>query len=490
MKEAVIILPHQLFKDNPCLGKDRIVYLAELDYFFNRFPFHKQKIALHYASMSYYHDYLKKQGLKVLYCPHTKIPTLEKLIERMKRDGIRAICCTEMIEHDLQEELQRAVKKYKISCALYKSPLFLSSEKLLASIFKRNVKRFVMGHFYRKQRQELKILVDKHGEPIGGQWSFDEFNREPLPEHIKIPKPYRPRVNKYSKAAVEYVNRFYKNNPGELDLRYPVTHAQAESALTNFLKHRLYHFGPYQDALSQQSSVLFHSQLSLLLNNGLLTPHHVIKKTLDYAKKHKIPLNSLEGFIRQIIGWREFVYGMYRYHGKKQKKSNFWKNKNRLSTAWWHGTTNIDPVDQVIKLVIESAYAHHIERLMILGNVMLLCEVNPNEVYRWFMELFIDSYDWVMVPNVYGMSQFADGGLMATKPYISSSAYIQKMGAYKKGDWEDIWDGLFWHFIYKHRNVLKKNARLARTVSLLKRIKESTLKKYLRDASVYLKSQR
>ncbi len=486
MKKAVIVLPHQLFIKHPLLNKPCLTYLAELDYFFNRYHFHKQKIALHHASMHYYYDHLKKLGYDVIYCSHQECPSIATLISRIKDDGITEIGALELIEHELASEFELATKKYNIASSIVKSPMFLTSEKLLSSFFNRKVKRFVMGYFYREQRKELNILLNKKGEPIGGQWSFDKLNREPLPEHINVPKPYKPRSTTYSKAACKYVEKYYNENPGESDCRYPITHKQAEVALDNFLKKRLKNFGPYQDALSRTSAVLFHSQLSPALNIGLLTPKRIINKTLSYAKNHKVPLNSLEGFIRQIIGWREFVYGMYRFHGPEQKESNFWNNKKSLWDGWWKASTGIIPVDLTIKQVLESAYAHHIERLMILGNFMLLCQIKPDEVYRWFMELFIDSYDWVMIPNVYGMSQFADGGLMATKPYISSSSYIQKMGSYEKGEWEQIWNALFWNFMNTHRKKMKKNARSARTVSLLNKMKKKTIQNYVKRSKKYL----
>jgi deoxyribodipyrimidine photolyase-related protein len=187
----------------------------------------------------------------------------------------------------------------------------------------------------------------------------------------------------------------------------------------------------------------------------------VVEKSLNFANENKIPINSTEGFIRQIIGWREFIRGMYLCKGSFSRTKNFWGFKRKIPKSFYDGSTGIDPLDQTIKKVLESGYCHHIERLMILGNFMLLCEFDPDEVYRWFMELFIDAYDWVMVPNVYGMSQFADGGLFATKPYIAGSNYLRKMSDYQKGDWEAVWDGLFWRFIDQHQDFFKSNPRLS-----------------------------
>ena len=213
-----------------------------------------------------------------------------------------------------------------------------------------------------------------------------------------------------------------------------------------------------------------HSVLSPLINVGLINPRDLIKKILSFYYENNIPINSTEGFIRQIIGWREFIRGVYISKGTEERNKNFWNFKRKIPKSFYDGTTGIEPVDDTIKKINESGYANHIERLMIIGNFMLLCEFDPDEVYKWFMELFIDSYDWVMVPNVYGMSQFADGGLMSTKPYISGSSYVLKMSNYKKGDWCPIWDSLFWNFIDKKRDFFTTNPRMRMLVSSFDRM--------------------
>ena len=198
------------------------------------------------------------------------------------------------------------------------------------------------------------------------------------------------------------------------------------------------------------------------------------------------PLNSVEGFIRQIIGWREFIRGVYVCKGTEERNKNYWNFKRKIPKSFYDGSTGIDPVDDTIIKVKNTGYGNHIERLMILGNFMLLCEFDPNEVYRWFMEVFIDSYDWVMVPNVYGMSQFADGGLMSTKPYISSSNYIIKMSDYKKGSWSEIWDGLFWTFMDKQREFFKTNPRMRMLISSFDKMNPIKKEKLLVDADNFL----
>jgi deoxyribodipyrimidine photolyase-related protein len=259
-------------------------------------------------------------------------------------------------------------------------------------------------------------------------------------------------------------------------LPYPVDHAGAERWLRDFIAVRLPAFGDYEDAISQRHTQLFHSVLTPMLNIGLLTPKQVYEAALERAGSRPdgdsgaVPLNSLEGFVRQVIGWREYVRLVYRWRGRRQRTRNFWSLDRSMPAAFYDGSTGIEPVDHVIRQVLRTGYCHHIERLMILGNFLLLCDVSPDAVYQWFMELFIDAYDWVMVPNVYGMSQFADGGLMTTKPYISGSAYVLKMSDFAKGPWCPVWDALYWRFIDRQSEFFRSNPRMAVMVKMKEKL--------------------
>ena len=214
----------------------------------------------------------------------------------------------------------------------------------------------------------------------------------------------------------------------------------------------------------------------------------MIEKAIDFAKNNHVPPNSTEGFVRQILGWREFIRGVYEVKGTEERTKNFWNFSRKIPASFYDGTTGIQPIDDVIKKIMQTGYAHHIERLMILGNFMVLCEFDPDDVYQWFMELFIDSYDWVMVPNVYGMSLYADGGLMSTKPYISSSNYIMKMSNYKKGSWQKIWDGLFWNFMDKHRDFFLSNPRLGMLIRTFDKMTPETKHQHISNAENFLKN--
>jgi deoxyribodipyrimidine photolyase-related protein len=319
---------------------------------------------------------------------------------------------------------------------------------------------------------------------VGGKWSFDTENRKKLPKNVSIPKTSFAKVDSFAEEARIYVSSHFPDSLGvDSDLIYPTSRREAIRWLEDFLEERLTLFGDYEDAIDPNEAILFHSCLTPMLNIGLLSPRDIIDRSMAYSDR--VPLNSLEGFVRQVIGWREFVRAVYRTRGVQQRTTNYWKHNRPIPGSFYDGTTGIEPVDIVIRRVLEMGYCHHIERLMILGNFMLLCDFDPDEVYRWFMEMFIDAYDWVMVPNIYGMSQHADGGLMTTKPYISGSSYVLRMSSFKKGPWCEIWDALYWRFMSKHRKFFEGNARMGVMVSQLDKM-GSKLDKHTAIAESFL----
>ena len=223
-----------------------------------------------------------------------------------------------------------------------------------------------------------------------------------------------------------------------------------------------------------------------MLNIGLLCPKQIINEVLEAHTTQNFPLNSLEGFIRQILGWREFIRGIYTLEGVKQRTTNHFGYSRKIPESFWTGNTGIEPIDQTIKKLLKTGYSHHIERLMIMGNFMLLCEFDPDEVHKWFMEMYVDSADWVMVPNVYGMGTFADGGIFSTKPYICGSSYMLRMSNYKKGEWCDVVDGLYWRFIEKNLNFFKTNPRLSLMVNALTKLDPERKKIILNKAEEFI----
>jgi len=484
--DASLIFPYQLYQDNPVLKKDRPVYLLEDDLYFGQYAFHKQKLILHRASMKAYADHLSRKGYSVHYVAHRE-HTLQSLLTELSEKGFKEIHCTDTVDYLLERRLMRFTKQSGTELIRYTSPNFLCTEEFISTYFAKK-KRYFQTEFYIDLRKQHNILLDDD-KPLGGSWTYDVLNRSKLPKGISPPPLLSLPANAFVTEAVDYVDHTFSANPGSASpFQYPVTAEGAERVLDDFLHHRFQHYGVYQDAIDAEQSALFHSLLTPALNIGLLTPQQILKKAEACFHKHDVPINSAEGFIRQVLGWREFIRAVYIREGVKERTTNYFKHTRKIPASFYTGTTGIDPVDKVIRRLLLTGYSNHIERLMVLGNIMLLCEFDPDEVHRWFMELYIDAYDWVMVPNVYGMSQYADGGLMATKPYISSSNYILKMSHYKKGDWCTVWDGLYWRFINKHQKQFSKNPRMSMMVKQLEKMDANRKKYLLAAADRFLKS--
>ena len=432
----------------------------------------------------------KTKNLKVNYIDSTnELSDVRKLIPYLKKIGIKEIHFADVADNWLEKRIKQASEKSGLKLNEYPSPCFLNTKSDLTEYFK-GKKKYSQTDFYIKQRKRLGLLIDENESPIGGKWTFDTENRLKYPAKKIAPKVNFPSENEYYKNAVSYVEKNFPHNYGEIGsgFIYPTTFDESKKWLKQFFEKRFSEFGDYEDAIVASENILHHSLLTPMMNVGLLTPDYIIKAAIQYSQKKNVPLNSLEGFIRQIIGWREFIRGVYEVSGSYQRTKNYWNFKRKIPKSFWNGTTGIEPIDITIKKVLKTGYCHHIERLMILGNFMLLCEFDPDEVYRWFMELFIDAYDWVMVPNVYGMSQFADGGLMATKPYISGSNYLMKMSDFKKGDWQIIWDGLFWRFMDQHRKFFLSNPRLGMLIRTFDKMEIRRKQNLLNTAEIYLKS--
>jgi deoxyribodipyrimidine photolyase-related protein len=529
MKVAHLIYPNQLFEDNDLIEKADEVYLIEDSLFFGdyKYPlrFHKFKLILHRASMKGLERKLQDKGFKIQvnYIEYgDKNSRTRKLFEYLKNKKVGKVLIYDPVDFFLEKRLKKAAKESEIELVIEESPNFINKNEENAKFFL-SKKKFRMADFYIWQRKRLKILLDKNQNPIGGKWSFDTENRKKLPKDIQIPKVGEFKEDEFLKEAIEYVGAHFPNNPGPnfvipslignpavekvdnrftLDSRfhgngkrkttfpYPTYHSQAKKLLQDFIKNKLANFGPYQDAISENEDFVFHSVLSSSINIGLLSPKEIINEVIKYynslveEEQAKI-LPSVEGFIRQVLGWREFMRAVYVLKGVEIRNSNFFGCKAKLTEKWYSGSLGVLPVDNVIKKVNQIAYAHHIERLMVMGNFMLLCEIEPNEIYKWFMEMHIDAYDWVMVPNVYSMSQYADGGLITTKPYFSGSNYILKMSNYKKGDWSEIWDALFWNFVNKNREFLGKNPRIGLMVKNYDRKSEEEREKIRKTAEEF-----
>lgn len=486
-QEAVLIFPHQLFASHPSLQKNIPVYLVEEWLFFRQYPFHKQKLMLHRASMQAYANTLRSAGYPVIYIETTQRKSdIRRLLPELAAAGIRRLHFAAVADNWLMKRLRNGCQIHGIETIISPSPSFLCEPADWKDFFDQQ-KAYHQTNFYIEQRKQRSLLLDAQRKPLGGKWTFDTDNRKKFPKGQQAPALWFPEENAYTREARSYVEEIFTDNPGHTDpFRYPVNHHDAATWLDDFLERRFHGFGPYEDALVSSEHYLHHAVLTPLLNTGLLTPEEVLQKALEAAARNEVPLASLEGFIRQITGWREFIRLLYEREGSRQRTRHFWGFTRRIPASFYTGHTGIFPVDNAIRKLLKTGYNHHIERLMVLGNFMLLCEFDPDEVYRWFMEMYIDAYDWVMVPNVYGMSQFADGGMMTTKPYISGSNYLLKMSDYPKGAWTETWDALFWRFMHIHRPFFTRNPRLGMLVKTFDRMPDARRQELLSKADAFL----
>ena len=494
MSSATILLPNQLFAQHPGLSAqtDQVVLFEDPLFFGDAvYPanMHKQKLWLHRASMARYRDDLIARGFKAtIWKYQPEVGACLRLFQNLRQEGVNQIVMADPVDFVCERRLRTAAKTTEIQLEFRPSPGFLNtrSENLSWSV---GHKRWFMADFYKSQRRRLGIMMDGD-HPIGGQWSFDEDNRKKVPKRQLGSLPWIdwPAHDVIDDTAKAQVLSEFPNALGRLDtLFYPTSHKAAEAWLAQFLERRFDRFGDYEDAIVKGENWLWHSVLTPALHIGLLTPQQVVDAALAQADRAGIPLNSVEGFIRQIIGWREFMRATCDNLGVPMRTTNHWGHDRPMPDAFYHGTTGIGPLDDTIQRVLNTGYCHHIERLMVLGDFMFLCETDPDAVYLWFMEMFVDSYDWVMVPNAYAMSQHADGGLITTKPYFSGSNYIRKMSHWEKGPWADIWDGLYWRFVLKHADRLAKNPRWAMMCRAAQRMSPDIKDKHIDTAEVFLR---
>jgi deoxyribodipyrimidine photolyase-related protein len=482
MMKLGLIFPHQLFESHPVLIQAKRVLLVSESLILGgdaEWPLvpHAKKLLLHKASMAAYSEKYKLEIIDDFF--EIDLTRVEEIV----------IC--RLVDDVLEHRLRKYCEQNGIILTELETPGFVTPSNWGKDFFKGPKKPF-MKTFYEAQRKRMGILVDDQMNPVGGRWSFDDENRKKFP--TKEDPPEEPSVMQSEdekevirKSAVSLTDQGVKVFGDYEDFIYPITHASAHRWLDEFLQKRFSLFGIYEDALTYRSKFLYHSLLTPMLNTGLLTPQEVVDRALEIGQKNKLDINSLEGFIRQVIGWREYMALMYERHGRYLRMQNFWKFTDSMPLAIYQYKTGIPIVDDVLSKVRKDGYAHHIERLMVLGNFFLLLRIKPNDVFRWFSEMFVDAYDWVMVPNVYGMSQFSDGGLLVTKPYLSGSNYLRKMSDYKEGEWCEIWDALFWSFIDDYRDFFSSQYRMKMMVSHLAKMGGEKLATYHQRAADFRK---
>ena len=491
MNDLFIVLGNQLF--HPKYFKDyksSFFFLAEDFELCTYEKHHKQKIIFFLSSMRSFKDELDHAGYKTIYHKiedkEFKDDYVKKLGRAIKEKKVKSVKFFEIEDNPFEKKIVSYLNKEKIDYKILKTPMFLSSRKDFLNYLSKS-KRPFMANFYKEQRTKFNILLNKDGTPKGGKWSFDSENRKKLPKDIKLPNQPVFKETEHTKKLKKIINEEFPKHPGDTNQFWiGTTRKDAKLVLDNFLKNKLKLFGDYEDAVDQRDNILFHSALSPFINNGFITPQEILDELTKFEKK--VSINSYEGYLRQVIGWREFMRGIYQNFDGKMQKTNFFNHKNKMKNSWYEGTTGLDPLDHAIKNAKDYAWSHHIERLMILSNIMNLCEIEPRQVYKWFMEMFMDSSEWVMSPNVYGMGLFSDGGTFATKPYICGSAYFLKMMDFKKGPWCNILDGLYWRFIDKNKKFFLKNPRLSMMVRILEKMKPDRKKEIFSAANTFIKS--
>ena len=434
---------------------------------------HKKKIAFLFSSMRHFVKELGQLGYKVEY---TKIDytnntgSLRGEVERaLKRYNIEQIIITYPGEYRLLDDIKRWEADFGVLVEIRNDDRFLCTPDEFTD-WAKDRKKLRMEYFYREMRKKYSILMDGDA-PVGGQWNYDTENRKPPKDGLSIPKPYINETDHITRNVIEIVAKFFPKHFGNLrPFYFAVTRDQALQAFKMFIEQRLSHFGDYQDAMIEGEPWMYHSHISFYLNCGLLLPIECIKTAEDAYRQGKAPLNAVEGFIRQIIGWREYVRGIYWLKMPEYAEENFFKAKRKLPDFYWEANTKMNCLRQCVSETKENAYAHHIQRLMVLGNFTLLAGIDPHQVNEWFLSVYADAYEWVELANVSGMVLFADGGYLASKPYAASGSYINKMSNYckkcnykvteKNGANACPFNYLYWDFLARNREKLKSNHRL------------------------------
>jgi len=491
--KAFIILGNQLFPLSYLKHfKDHHIMLAEDYQLCTYVKHHRQKILLFLSAMRSYADELKKAKFSVHYYDAShelfKKKFEDKILVFLKKINAKEVSLFEIEDKFFEQQLKTFFTNHSIQYHFIPSPMFLSNRADFKEYLSTTKKPF-MANFYKIQRIKFNILMKNKQEPLGGKWSFDEDNRRKLDPKVQIPKTLVFTDTTHTKNIKKFLENNFTDHPGTIAaFNYPTTRKDALNLFFDFLKHKLDSFGDFEDAISQKSHTLFHSLLSPVMNLGLITPEELVKETMAFTKTHKVKINNLEGFLRQIIGWREFMRGIYQNFENTMTTSNFFKHKRKLKQSWYDGTTGIDPLDHTIKNCNTYGWSHHIERLMVVANIMNLSQIEPKSVYRWFMEMYVDSSDWVMAPNVFGMGLFSDGGIFATKPYICASSYLLKMSDFKKGEWCETMDGLYWKFIENNKKFFSTNYRLSMMVKILEKMDKDRKSKIFKAADVFVEN--
>jgi deoxyribodipyrimidine photolyase-related protein len=460
---------------------------------------HIQKILGFFGAMRSFAAKLTELGNQVIYIAlddlrnqHSFTNNLKWIVKENQIEKVQYLLPD---EYRLDLELLALERELKIPVESFDTEHFLSSRTMVAEMFE-GKKTYLMESFYRSMRKKFDILMDGE-KPLNGQWNYDADNRKKLDPKVQIPAPL---LFKHDLSDIyQMLKKQDINTIGNVDPKnffWPLTRIEALKNLNHFLKYCLPNFGTYQDAMVQDQPWLFHSRISFSLNLKLLSPLEVIHAAVNEWQKreYEITYSQIEGFVRQILGWREYVRGIYWAKMPDYEKKNFFGHTRKLPAFFWTGKTKMHCVSQAVNQSLEFSYAHHIQRLMVTGNFALLAGIDPDEVDRWYLGIYIDAIQWVEITNTRGMSQYADGGVLATKPYVSSANYIDKMSSYCSGCFYDKkkkvgekacpFNSLYWDFFSRNDNLLRGNPRIAIAYKNLDRMKE--LPDILKQAKAHL----
>ena len=482
-----------------CHKKNDIILMCEVMVEATYVKHHKKKIAFLFSAMRHFAEELKCEGYTVRYTQISDKHNAGSLFGEVQcviqDQEIERVVVTESGEYRVQQDFLTWQDQLNVPVDIRRDDRFLCSIADFES-WAHGRKQLRMEYFYRDMRKQFNILMEA-GEPVGGKWNFDSSNRQSPDEHCRPPEPYSCEPDTVTLGVLDDVEACFPDHFGTTDdFIYAVSREQALQALSQFIDERLSQFGDYQDAMIECDVWMYHSHIALYLNSGLLLPLECIEKAEQAYYAGKAPLNSVEGFIRQVLGWREFIRGIYWLKMPDYAEANFFGAKRPLPDFYWSAQTKMNCLKQCVSDTREHAYAHHIQRLMVLGNFALLTGLSPKEVNAWFLAVYADAYEWVEMPNVTGMALFADGGVLASKPYAAGGAYINKMSNYcknchykvsvKNGEKACPFNYLYWNFLSEHREKLTKNPRVAMMYRTLGRMTDEKQAQIAKDAAMFL----
>lgn len=470
MSKVIVILGDQLTLEISSLQEVNkatdTIFMAEIMEEATYTAHHQQKLVLVFSAMRHFAGALQAEGYQVIYRTLTDPENKGSLLAEMEALGADEIIVTEPAEY----RLKQAFESSALPITLLSDDRFFCDHATFQQ-WAAGRKQLVMEYFYREMRKSTGLLMDADNKPEGGNWNYDKQNRKPLKDAQHLPPPFSVSPDTITQEVIKMVEAQFPYNMGKAaQFHYAVTREEALAALEHFCFHALPFFGDYQDAMVSDQPYLFHSIVSPYVNVGLLSPREICERVIEEYHTGRAPINAVEGYVRQILGWREFIRGVYWLHMPGYTEKNYLEATAPLPDFYWNAHTDMHCMQQVIQMTIDTGYSHHIQRLMITGNYATLAGLNPQEVHDWYLAVYVDAHEWVEAPNTIGMALHADGGIVGTKPYIASGAYINRMSNFckecrydvkqKEGENACPFNVKYWDFLRKHRPRFEDNPRM------------------------------